>query len=368
MNHEHDPQPPAPAPGVRSPESADDAGSRALAEALRSSFAIVKFVMWVLVIIFLSSGFFTVGPQEKAVILRFGKPVGTGPKALLGSGLHWSFPYPIDEVVKIPISEIQNVTSTIGWYYVTPEQEVSGTEPPAGPSLNPAVDGYLITADANIIHARVRLYYRIDDPIQYVFGFVDASNAVQDALNNALLYAAARFKVDDILYREVSRFQEEIQRRVALLIDQEQLGVSIDHCQVLDRIPPRQVKAAFDRVTTSRENRNKLLNDAHTHASQVLIAAGAQAASITNRAAAAKTELVKATSGDAKWFTDLLPKYEGNPDLFKQVYLVNAMDQVLTNVDDKIFLPNRLDGKSRELRLLLNREPPKLKSETPASP
>ena len=120
-----------------------DTGSQALAEALRSSFAIVKFVMLVLVAVLRDPASFTVGPQEKAVILRFGKPVGEGEKALLGSGLHWSFPYPIDEVVKIPITEVQKVTSTVGWYATTPEQELSGEECPPGPSLNPAVDGYV---------------------------------------------------------------------------------------------------------------------------------------------------------------------------------------------------------------------------------
>src|ERR1035438_2969468 len=85
-----------------------DAGSQALAAALGSSFAIVKIVMVLMVLAFFGSGFFTVGPSEKAVILRFGKPVGEGQKALLSSGLHWSFPYPIDEVVKIPITEIRS--------------------------------------------------------------------------------------------------------------------------------------------------------------------------------------------------------------------------------------------------------------------
>jgi modulator of FtsH protease HflK len=77
---------------------------------------VVKIVMGLMVVRFFGSGFFTVGPQEKAVILRFGKPVGEGENRLLGAGLHWSFPYPIDEVVKIPITEQQIVSSTIGWY------------------------------------------------------------------------------------------------------------------------------------------------------------------------------------------------------------------------------------------------------------
>ena len=197
MSHDHEIPPSAPAAPASTPV---DAGSQALAEALRSSFAIVKFVMVVLVAVFLFSGFFTVREQEKAVILRFGKPVGEGGKALLGAGrLHWSFPYPIDEVVRVPIAEIQKVTSTAGWYATTPEQELAGTEPPPGLSLNPAVDGYALTADGNIVHTRATLSYRIEDPIRHVFDFVNASNAVQNALDNALLYTAARFKVDDIL-------------------------------------------------------------------------------------------------------------------------------------------------------------------------
>src|ERR1044072_8630415 len=102
-----------------SPETPIDSGSQALAEAFRSSFAIVKFVMAVLILIFLCSGFFQLKSNEQAMILRFGKPVGEGTKALLGPGAHWSFPYPIDEVVKVRVTDIQQVRSTIGWYAVT---------------------------------------------------------------------------------------------------------------------------------------------------------------------------------------------------------------------------------------------------------
>jgi membrane protease subunit HflK len=361
MNHQHN----MPAPGPVTPE---DAGSQALAQALRSSFAIVKFVMVVLVVVFLASGFFTVGQQERAVILRLGKPVGEGREALLPPGPHWSFPYPIDEVVRIPIAEIQNTTSTIGWYAVTPEQELIGNEPPPGPSLDPAVDGYLITADRNIIHARVRLYYRIEDPIAYVFDFVNASNAVQNALNNALLYTAAHFKVDDVLYRDVAGFNDDLSRRVRQLIEQQRLGVLVDHCEILRTMPPRQVTNAFYQVTTARETRTRSLNEARSYENQVLNQADAQAAAVVNEAAAARTRLVESITGEAKRFNNLRPKYEANPDLFVQAQSVEAMGRVLTNVQDKIFLPERADGKTRELRLLLNREPQKPKPPTPAQP
>lgn len=352
-HHDHAHEPAAPV-------TKEDAGSQALAEALGSSFAIVKIVMALMVIAFFASGFFTVGPQEKAVILRFGKPVGEGQKALLTAGLHWSLPYPIDEVVRIPISEIQKISSNNGWYQTTPEQELSGEEPPAGPSLNPAIDGYVLTADRNIIHTRATLYYHIDDPIHYVFDFVAASNTVQNALDNALLFTAAKFNVDDILTRDVAGFKDAVQQRVGDLVEQAQLGIVIDQCEV-QSIPPRELQNVFTLVTTSRENRNKALLDAHSYENQVLNQSGAQATSVTNAAAAESARYVQAITAEAKRFGDLLPQYQASPDLFVQMTFVSAVEQAFTNVEDKIYLPQRADGKPRELRLQLNREPPQPK-------
>ena len=366
--HDHEPLAPAPV-------TPDDAGSQALAEALHSSFTIVKIAMVAMILAFFASGFFTVRSGEKAVILRFGKLVGEREKALLSSGrLYWSYPYPIDQVVKIPIAEIQSVDSTMGWYFMTREQEIAykttGAEPPAGPSLNPAMDGYAITADRNIIHTRATLNYHIADPVQAVFGFsadtnftyslAGVSNAVQNALDNALLHTAARFNVDDILTRNVAGFQDAVLQRVSDLIEQEQLGIAIDNC-VVRSIPPRQLRDVFARVTIARENRIKLLNDAHSYESQVLIQAQARAAAITNEAATASGNYVKSIYAEAKRFNGLLPQYESNPNLFAQQTFLQAVGPVLTNAE-KWVQPTAENGKSREVRLMLNREPPSPKT------
>jgi membrane protease subunit HflK len=357
--HEHD-QPGrarAPSASERAPVAPDDAGSQALAEALRSSFAIVKFIMLLLIVLFFVSGLFQVGTSERAMVLRFGKPVGEGEKALLGPGPHWSFPYPIDEVVKIPIKEVQKVTSTVGWYAVTPEQELSGTEPPAGPTLDPAVDGYAITADRNIIHTRATLYYRVNDPIRYVFGFTNAANNVQNALDNALLYTAAHFGVDSIIYGDVAGFQDAVEQRVSALADQEQLGIGIDHCDVRS-ISPRQLKDVFDQVTEARENRNKVLDDAHSYENQITNTADARASAIVNEAISARARYVQSLKADAKAFSDLLPNYKINPGLFEQRNVVQVMGEALTNVMFKAYVPTTANGNPTEVRLMLNREPP----------
>ncbi len=362
------------APENNAPEL-QDSGSRALAEALQSSFVIVKIAMAALVVIIFAAGIFTVGPQEKAIILRFGKPQGEGQKMLLSAGLHWSLPYPIDEVVRIPITEIQKVTSSVGWYAMTHEQEVAfealGTEPQAGPSLNPAFDGYAVTADKNIIHARATVSYHIEDPRTAIFNFASGtnhefnlagiSNAVQNVANNALIATAARYNVDDILTRDSAGFQDAVRHRVRELAEREQLGVGIDDCQIRSEAP-RQLKDVFAQVTTARQNRDKLYSEAQAEQSRILSEADAQANSITNTAESTRHRYVEYLQADARAFTELRPKYESNPNLFAQLEVSRAMAVILANVGEKKFLPTHANGKPAELRLMLNNELPQQKS------
>ena len=364
---EHDHQTEEPRVAPTGPERPVDAGSEALTEALRSSFGIVKIVMVLLLIVFLGSGFFTVEPQEQAMIIRLGKPVGEGQKALLGPGWHWSFPYPIDEYVKVPISAIQRVSSTVGWYATTPEQELAGTETPSLPvnyPINPLVDSYVLTADRNIIHTRATLTYHISDPVTYVFNFVNASNTVQSAVDNALIYAASGFKVDDILTRDVAGFKEAVRKRVVDLLAQENLGVEVEECLVQSR-PPRQLRDAFDSVLKAALARQKRLEDAHSHETQVSSKAGADARSLINFAESDRSRLVNDVRSQADRFDDLLPKFQQNPALFGQQRLTETLGRVFTNAQDKIFLAegSGAGGNQKELRILLNREPPKQNSD-----
>jgi len=258
---------------------------------LRSSFGIVKFLLGLLIIVFLASGIFQVGPQERAIKLRFGKPVAEGTKALLGPGLHISFPYPIDESVKVSITGIQKVSSSVGWFAITPEQELAGQEPFPGASLNPGIDGYALTADGNIVHTRATLAYRIEDPVRYVFSFVNASNAVQNALNNALLFTASRFKVDDILTRDIAGFRDAVRRRTTELLEKQNLGVIVEQCDVQSR-PPLKLKEDFANVLRAEIGRNKLLNDARSAENQTLSKATADSKSRINLAESDRARLV----------------------------------------------------------------------------
>lgn len=345
-----------------------DSGSKALADALHSSFKIIQAVMVVLFIVFLFSGFFTVGPQEKAVVLQFGKPKGEGEKMLLGSGAHWSFPYPINEVIKIPITEVQEVRSRTQWFLQTAVQEAKGELPYAGPTLNPAIDGYTLTADGNIVHAKATLRYRIEDPVRCVFDFAEdgeqqtfslagISNAVLNVLDNALVHAAARTKVDDVLLDKIA-FQDAVQRRVNKLISEQKLGIAVDQCIVETR-QPRQLDMAFQAVTDAGQKRGTALTEARSYRDKKLNEAEGEAVARVNVAQSERNAMVAKIKGDVAIFSEVLPSYRRNPELFLQQHLISSLSRAIASVDHKMYLPTSADGKPVELRLNLNREPVK---------
>jgi membrane protease subunit HflK len=340
-----------------------DAGSRALEEALRASFFLVKVVMAILVVVFIFSGVKTVEPQDKAVILRFGKPLGAGAEQLLGPGLHWAFPYPIDEVVPIHVGQIQTVVSSAGWYATTPEQELAGTEPYATPSLNPANEGYVLSADGNILHVRATLRYRITDPLAYSFNFLNASNTVQDVLNNAQFYAAAHSTVDEALLNNAG-FKERVLARVSDQINALKLGITLEPGDV-KVIAPRYVKPDFDAVLAAEQDRSKAVLTAQGYAETTVRQAQAEANSLINTAQAERTRAVQSVRAQANSFASQLPQYKLNPELFRQRLLTEVWQRIFAGPNDKFFLPDRADGNPSELRLLLGREPQKPKSATP---
>ena len=350
-----------------------DPGAQALADALHSSFGIVKFVMAALFVVFLFSGFFTVGPREKAIKLRFGKPVGEGDKVLLGSGAHWAWPYPIDEVIKIPITEVQEVRSRSHWFMQTAVQEAAGEVPPAGPSLNPALDGYALTADRNIIHTKAALRYRIEDPVRCVFdfssggdqtyGLTGISNAVLNALDNALIHAAARTRVDDVL-REKTAFQDAVQRRVVQLVLEQKLGVVVEQCLVETR-QPRQLDMAFKFVTDAGQRAQTARTEAEGYRNTKLSEAEGEAAARLNTARAERNDMVAKIEGDAAIFNKVLPYYRADAQLFIQQELTKVSGRAIAGVDYKMYLPTTAAGKPMELRLNLNREPLKVGGSKP---
>jgi membrane protease subunit HflK len=163
-----------------------------LSNALKVSFVLLKVIMIILVVIFVVSGFRKVEHDEQALVLRFGKIRGLGEDRVLGPGLKILWPYPIHEIIKIPVQRKINVPLNLFWYYQKPGEEMGETVENTYflPTLNPITDGYCLVrgekqgplieptegSDYNILHSKWVLTYQIVNPVSfYKSCFVDES-------------------------------------------------------------------------------------------------------------------------------------------------------------------------------------------------
>ncbi len=334
-------KPPA-VPPPPEPPSGEDPGTQALADALKSSFFIIQIIMVLLVVLFFGSGFFTVKEQNKAIILRMGRPVGQGTDVLLGPGAHFAFPRPIDEVTNIPFSSFQHADSTVGWYQTVEERAKNAPEPAAMPSLDPAsTASYMLTADTNIVHLAAYLTYQITKPITFYFDFADAPRFVTNDLNSALLFAASRFTVDDILSKQPAAFKEAVEARMRELVDRQGLGITVISVDPQHSpSPPLALRNDFSKVVQASSERDKTLSDAENYRSQTLGNARGQNESRTNAAAADTTRMVGLIRAEETNFSRLLADYDRNPALVTSLLQADTFRRVWANAPSTVILPD----------------------------
>jgi len=332
-------------------------GSQALAGALQSSFRLLQLAMLAMLVYILFTGVYIVKQDEVALVLRLGKVVGSKADRIRHPGLHFGFPYPIDEVIRVPVQRVLTISSDTHWYKLTDEEKAlvaAGKNPGPGPRfLRPLIDGYMLTGDANILHSKWELRYRIVDPVRYALDFSPETikKLLRDALDNAVLIVCARYQTDAAQRTEVNAFREDVQEELAKILVEENLGCSVERVDS-EIVPPRQVKAAFDAVIAAEQEGSRLQEEAKAYAFRVENEALANASRIVAEAEARSVREVQQTEADAKAFNKLLPRYRRSPDVVRKTLWLDTLTRVLDNVDEKLICR---DGD--ELRIQLGRDP-----------
>ena len=342
----------------------EDSGTRALSFALKRSFFFIKALVFVLAFGVIVSCIRQVEPGEQAVILRFGKVVlSSDGTTVRNPGFHWAWPYPIDEVVTIPVGESRTIRSSVGWPNMS-DEDIYGTDEIARNemvAIPPGEHGYTLTSDHNIIHVRATVKYRVSDPVKYIFNFENASATLTNILDNAIIFASSRFNADEALYKNQEFFRETVENRVNTLIDRLGLGIKLEPMSI-ERVPPLTTKQFFDEVQQSEQDQNKSINTARAYAQETMRQAVGDSNAVVSAAVGRSKNLVQSVEAEASYFKDQLPHYLANRDLYTRRFLIETMRDTLTSAQRVIYLPDNACKEPRELRLLLSKEPQKLKT------
>ena len=332
----------------------EDARTRALAEALQSSFKVVRVLMVVLAVAFLGSGITKVGPGEKGLLLRFGAY-----QRDLPPGLHFALPNPIETIEKVDVTKIMTITSDVGW---GPPDE--NGDPEESSLFEPEYHGYTLTGNGNTVHIKAVMNYRLEDTGEatkaYAFKFDDVTDFLQSALDNAVYHASANHSALDAL--KLTELAEDIRERFKKVVNEvHELPIVVDPIQLEVQVPG-EVEPAFQAFGTSDTVSKTTISEAEKEAGKMVTNAEGQAKVIQSGGETIADRLLTLVEAEAKSFSEQRPYYESNPELFRQRLLTGTMQRVLTNAVDVFYLSGR------QPRIWLNRTPEKRKLKEGGAP
>ncbi len=380
-----------------------DQASQALVDALQVCFKILKWIMIFVVVMFLLSGTFTVKPEEVALVMRFGKVVGTGPERELKPGFHIAWPEPIDRVIKIPKETLRSVDCEF-WYYLTEQEKLQGKSRRVGTSLVPGKDHEVITGDANLLHVNMNIKYRIIDAYDYVRSVYGAEHPetipekklVTDLADEAIIYSATNFKVDDLIGPRKTAFARMVKDYLNRELLAMECGLKLDDVLITKIEPPRQVVKYFVDVRNAAEEKHAKIQEALGDETELLTKtagsgyqdliqaimleqklektndpkltevrkrvrnlldqAGGAVQDILADAKIYKTKVVESARADAEYLQALLPRYQESPNVVLTRLLLSTVEKLLPKVR-KWYLPEDIN----QARFMLDRDPQELK-------
>ncbi|MCP4833297.1 MAG: hypothetical protein GY895_00895 [Phycisphaera sp.] len=256
-----------------------DPANESLADALRLSYRVLQIAILGLAVVFLFSGFQTVRENYTGVRTLFGRIVGDAGDRQVGSGLQAFWPYPVGEIVTVPLKRTVVVNRAF-----FPSLRIAGPEGRTEQSIEMAInaaatskpirpngDGSLILEGGDLAHCRISADYSIDDAVAFLerFSAEQADEVVRMAIERGAVHVAAAMTLESFV-DDRDAINSEIVRQAQATLGQIDSGIRITSVSCTDRMPPFAVAKSVQSVQASRENAKIAVEVARRDGAQIL--------------------------------------------------------------------------------------------------
>ncbi len=251
-------------------------------------------VLFVILALWVLSGFYTIKESDRGVVLRFGKYVNT-----VQPGLNWK-PTFIDKVYPVNITTVQSFSSS----------------------------GMMLTKDENVVMVELNVQFKVSDAYKYLFKVTNANESLMQATDSALRYVVGHTTMDDVLTKGRQKVKQDTWAAMESIISAYDMGVSILDVNMLPARAPEQVKDAFDDAIAAQEDEQRYIREAEAYAREIKPKAVGKVQRLGEEAEAYRQKVVLDAEGEVARFKAVLPEYNNAPTLTKKRIYLETMEEI----------------------------------------
>ncbi|MEZ4873282.1 MAG: FtsH protease activity modulator HflK [Bdellovibrionales bacterium] len=294
---------------------------------------VFKFVlMTIFAAVLVYSSFYTVQPDEEAVVLRFGKYTAT-----TKPGLHFKLPLGIDQAIKVKTQLIL--------------QEEFGfrTRSTSGKRTTYSQKGFdeeslMLTGDLNVADVEWITQFQIAEPKKFLFHVRDPIQNIRDISEAIMRRVVGDRLVNDVLTVGRTEIAAEAKKLTQEILDKYDIGVKVVSIKLQDVNPPEPVKPSFNEVNEAKQEQEQAINQAEKYYNQVIPEAKGKAEQRIAEAEGFAEKVLNEAKGDAERFESLLKAYKRAPQITRDRLYIESLEKVLKKIDNITVIDPEVKG------------------------
>ncbi len=231
----------------------------------------------------------------------------------------------------------------------------SGASNPFQGSQQPAQEKGMVTGDLNEALVEWIVQYRVHDPKRFLFDVRDPEETLRAASEAVMREVIGDRTVDEVI--TIGRQDIEVEAKTVLqkVVEQYQLGMSVDLVQLKNVNPPKEVQASFDEVNQAQQEKQRAINLANGEYNKVIPRAKGDAERLISEAQGYALKRVNEAEGDSALFNAVFAQYQKAPEVTRQRLFLETMIEVLPKTGRKIIM----DDNGQQVLPLLQLQPEK---------
>ncbi|MBV7328092.1 FtsH protease activity modulator HflK [Chloroflexi bacterium TSY] len=282
-------------------------------------------ILAVLVVLWLTSGIYSVQAGEEGVVQTFGRFSN-----VTEPGLNYHFPRPIQKVTIVNVENVRRVE--IGF-----RTTQSGRQEVLSEAL-------MLTEDENIVQVELVVQYQIANSRDFIFNVQNAEDVLLTSAEVSLRSTVGQMTIDAVITEERARVQDETRQRLVALLEDYGTGILVTEVQLQVADPPAEVRDAFQEVVRALADKERLINESQAYQNDVVPRARGEKQQVIEEATAFKEQQILRSTGDAERFLAVLDAYRVAPDVTRERMHIEALEGILRSVNVTLLDQDALSG------------------------